>query len=162
LAARLALSSQRLYSNLDDADDIPFRPDFLMGVYPYLPLDVAIGLSEVAGNMPPTFIAIAEDDPCAPAKVVSDWFFKMKAAGGPRSELHVYESGGHGMGACTTMPQNLTRSVYGICSWTERAASFIKNIPLGGTQRAVDESRRDLERRHPRFAAELAAARLDP
>lgn len=68
------------------------RPDFIGLVYAELPRDAG----ELPKNLPPTFGAVAFDDT---PKVVplASLFVKMKTAGVP-TELHIYNSGGHGFG----------------------------------------------------------------
>jgi acetyl esterase/lipase len=115
-----ALSSnhrERSYLPMDDADKVSCRPDFQILIYPG-------GLTKeddgdkvapevaVSTNIPPTFIAMAEDDP---VRVENALFYAMalKNAKVP-VELHIYPTGGHGYGlrptkeSVTTWPDRVT------------------------------------------------------
>jgi len=96
-AALCSSAAQRTYPTVDDADKISCRPDFTVLIYPaYLALKdednkIAPEVS-VTTNTPPTFIAMAEDDP---VRVENALFYALalKQAKVP-VELHVYPVGG--------------------------------------------------------------------
>jgi len=104
----------RMYPRVDAADDVSCRPDFAVLIYPaYLTLkdqgDKIAPELAITTQTPPTFIAMAEDDP---VRVENALFYALalKNAKVP-CELHVYPTGGHGYGlrpngqAVTTWPQ---------------------------------------------------------
>jgi acetyl esterase/lipase len=92
---------QRLYDQVDAADNLSCRPDFAVVVYPgYL----ALAEKNFAPNAdinptdktPPTFIVQAEDDPVHVENAVV-YFMALKNAKVP-AELHIFSQGGHGYG----------------------------------------------------------------
>jgi acetyl esterase/lipase len=104
----------RIYPRVDAADDASCRPDFTVLIYPaYLTVkDQGDKISPelpITARTPPTFIAMAEDDP---VRVENALFYTLalKNAKVP-CELHIYPVGGHGYGlrpngqAVTTWPQ---------------------------------------------------------
>ena len=104
----------RIYPRVDAADDASCRPDFAVLIYPaYLTVkDQGDKISPelpITARTPPTFIAMAEDDP---VRVENALFYTLalKNAKVP-CELHIYPVGGHGYGlrpngqAVTTWPQ---------------------------------------------------------
>ena len=127
LAASLATSStgKRSYSEIDEADDVSCRPDFMLLIYPgYLamkdqgnqvPPEVA-----VSSNTPPTFLTMTQDDP---VRVENVLFYgaALKQVGVP-FELHVYPSGGHGYG--------LRRTEKPLTTWPDRAADWFRTRGL--------------------------------
>lgn len=105
----------------DELDTVNCRPDFLVLMYPVISLDTAIGHSGSSRNLlgdyrntrpelvdyfslekhvspqtPPTFLALAGDDPIPPANSLL-FFSALREAGVPAA-LHVFHSGGHGFG----------------------------------------------------------------
>ncbi|HEV7225663.1 MAG TPA: alpha/beta hydrolase [Pirellulales bacterium] len=100
-AARLAAQhDQRAYDAADEFDRAPFRPAFAVLIYPGGMLDDKSGALKsdftIGEATPPTFIVHAEDDPVSCENSVQ-LFSALKKAG-VRSELHVYDAGGHGYG----------------------------------------------------------------
>ena len=104
----------RMYPHVDAADDASCRPDFAVLIYPaYLTVkdqgDKIAPELAITAQTPPTFIAMAEDDP---VRVENALFYALalKNAKVP-CELHIYPTGGHGYGlrpngqAVTTWPQ---------------------------------------------------------
>jgi len=104
----------RMYPHVDTADDASCRPDFAVLIYPaYLTVkdqgDKIAPELAITAHTPPTFIAMAEDDP---VRVENALFYTLalKNAKVP-CELHIYPTGGHGYGlrpngqAVTTWPQ---------------------------------------------------------
>lgn len=76
-----------------NADD-DSRPDFIVPVYPWMPV---IGDYEVAGETPPMFLVCASDDELLLAADSIELYSRWTAGGG-KSELHMYARGGHGFG----------------------------------------------------------------
>jgi acetyl esterase/lipase len=107
----------RSYLPVDDADRVSCRPDFVVLIYPG-------GLTSreqgdrlapeltVNNNTPPTFMAMAQDDPVRVENVLS-YAAAMRKSEVP-FELHVYPTGGHGYGLrpskdfVTTWPARVT------------------------------------------------------
>mmetsp|Transcript_17422 Transcript_17422/g.54517 ORF Transcript_17422/g.54517 Transcript_17422/m.54517 type:complete len:388 (+) Transcript_17422:83-1246(+) len=137
LAQSITFRPNRLYSYVDEVDDVSFRPDFTMLVYSsaeYTPK------SWTRPQPPPLFVVAAMDDPFFSAgpdlsfirnflpQLPSDPFegpIPLKNA----VELHVFPEGGHGYGRCTiiggfsVLPQ--------VCIWPELAKQFIEKQVLG-------------------------------
>ena len=124
-AALCAAGAKRTYESIDDADKVSCRPDFLVLIYPaYLTMKEdgdKIGPDvQVTTNSPPTFIAMAEDDP---VRVENALFYTLalKQAKVP-VELHVYPEGGHGYG--------LRRTKASVTTWPDRAADWMRSRGL--------------------------------
>jgi acetyl esterase/lipase len=123
LAAALSnIYDHRTYPAIDEADATSCRPDFTLLVYPaYLTLkeenDKIAPELNITSNTPPTFIAMAEDDP---VRVETGLFY---AAALRKSkvpfELHVYPVGGHGYG--------LRPSQSLVTTWPLRAAEWMRS-----------------------------------
>ena len=126
LAAALSKNyDERTYPAMDDADKASCRPDFQILIYPG-------GLTKkeegdevapevaVTTNTPPTFIAMAADDP---VRVETALFYTLalKNAKVP-VELHVYPTGGHGYG--------LRPSKELVTNWPQRAADWMRSRAL--------------------------------
>jgi acetyl esterase/lipase len=112
-AARTALTPERTYDAVDDADKLSSRPDFVVLVYPGGLLDKD-GKKlrddvKVTRAAPPMFLAHAGDDKVNPENSVQ-LFLALKRVG-VQADLHVYASGGHGFGLrptdkpCTHWPK---------------------------------------------------------
>jgi acetyl esterase/lipase len=119
-AALTALFGRRQYAPQDDADQLPYRPDFAILVYPG-------GLAErdqsklcdyvtVTKDAPPMFFVHAFDD-----RVSVDNSLllasQLKQAGGS-AELHVYATGGHGYGLRPTKEA--------VTHWPQRAGQWMR------------------------------------
>lgn len=122
LAAVLSnTDDHRTYPDVDEADETSCRPDFTMLVYPaYLTLkdqnDKIAPELNVTSNTPPTFIAMAEDDP---VRVETALFYAAALRKSSVSfALHVYPTGGHGYG--------MRRSDSLVTTWPQRAAEWMQ------------------------------------
>ena len=125
LCAALAANSARTYPRVDGADDLSCRPDFQVLVYPgglvkdntgyVLGPEVA-----VTAGTPPTFLAMALDDPVKVENVIS-YATALKEAKVPM-ELHVYPTGGHGYGLRPTKDY--------VTTWPQRAADWMQSRGL--------------------------------
>jgi len=109
----------------DEADKQSPRPDFSVLIYPaYLTFkDKSEQLApeiKVSAQTPPTFIAMAQDDPI---HVENAMFYSLalKNAKVP-CELHVYPTGGHGYG--------LRPSEHAVTTWPQRLAEWMKTRGL--------------------------------
>lgn len=76
--------------------DVAARPDFAAFVYG-APFGAA--LPPIPANLPPVFIAWAQDDTIAGTRVAQ--FYAAMHAAGNKPEAHVFASGGHGFGVKT-------------------------------------------------------------
>lgn len=113
LAATAGTLHDRDYSlNGDDLDSVSCRPDFMVLIYAGLSVDRPVLLGDMADadlvnlfspilqtnfRTPPAFMVYCADDKTAPAE---DGIRLHKALGinRVRSELHIFQSGGHGFG----------------------------------------------------------------
>jgi len=118
--ARLLTEPTLAYARVDAADDLPTRPDFAVLMYPVIATDgasahggsanqlLAAGVPaaelgryaphlHVGANTPPTLLIHAADDDSVPVENSLLMFAALRAAG-VRSELHVFDRGGHGFG----------------------------------------------------------------
>lgn len=126
VAARLLSDTEnRLYERIDHIDDVPYRPDFSVLVYPWKIYDAdRDSLSEgimVTENNPPTFIVHTDDD--ASSSVGAALYYAGLRKQQISAELHVYGNGGHGYGL---------RPVPGsqISSWPDHAAHWLATQQL--------------------------------
>lgn len=119
-AALSTQGAQRTYPVVDAADAVNCQPDFAVLIYPGGLVTAAGELRpEVApakGRTPPTFIAMAEDDPVRVENALS-YYLALKQAGVP-TEMHLYPTGGHGYG--------LRRTSDDVTTWPERVADWLK------------------------------------
>jgi len=120
-AGRAALTTERLYEAVDSADEESFLPNSAMLIYPaYFANEEQTALAEdvvVTKDSPPMFLVHAFDDPVT---VNSSLFLTMalKKANVP-SELHVYDTGGHGYGLRPVDSKPVTM-------WSERCEVWLK------------------------------------
>jgi acetyl esterase/lipase len=107
---------------VDEADVASCRPDFTLLVYPaYLTVkeenDKIAPELNITSNTPPTFIAMAEDDP---VRVETALFYAAALRKAKVSfELHVFPVGGHGYGL------RPTRDL--VTAWPQRAAEWLRS-----------------------------------
>lgn len=120
LSARLVTEPGLAYARRDAADDLPARPDFAVLMYPVIATVgphahpgsaqqlVSAGVSaadlerysphlNVSDSTPPTLLVHAADDTSVPVENSLLMFDALRKAR-VRSELHVFDSGGHGFG----------------------------------------------------------------
>jgi len=102
LAAHLSNQCEpRSYPALDESDRVSCRPDFVVLIYPggLISKEQGDRLAPeltVSSNTPPTFMAMAQDDPVRVENVLV-YSAALRKADVP-FELHVYPTGGHGYG----------------------------------------------------------------
>jgi acetyl esterase/lipase len=116
---------QRLYDQLDSADRLSCRPDFVVIIYPgYLAFaeqnfapnpDI-----HVTSQTPPSFILQAEDDPVH-VENSTVYFLALKNAKVP-AEMHIYSEGGHGYG--------LRRTDLPITAWPTLVEAWLHTIKV--------------------------------
>ncbi len=128
-----AHQDERLYPILDAADRVSCRPDFAMLIYPgYLAsrdgdFGIAPEVAVATDKTPPTFLAMAQDDPVRVENALF-YYYALKQANVP-AEMHLYPDGGHGFGlrptgAAATWPDRAA-------DWM-RASGWLKRIPASG------------------------------
>ena len=120
LVARLVTEPRLSYPRQDAADDLTVRPDFAVLMYPVITMTgasthsgsaqqlLAAGVApdqlqryspnlNVSADTPPTMLVHAADDASVPVENSLLMFGALRAAG-VRTELHVFDRGGHGFG----------------------------------------------------------------
>ena len=123
VAALSTHNAARLYPAIDAADAQSCRPDFAFVIYPgYLFMGEGTNARNpdvpVTGDVPPTFVLQAENDPVHVENAVT-YFLQLKEAKVP-AELHIYAEGGHGYGLrATKLP---------ITDWTTLAERWMRTI----------------------------------
>ncbi len=127
LAAALSTHyTQRLYPEIDAADQQSCRPDFAFIIYPGYLADSSKGFAfspdiPVTAETPPSFILQAENDYQAHVENAIQYFMALKQVKVP-AELHIYTEGGHGFG--------LRRTSLPITDWTDLADRWLKTIKM--------------------------------
>jgi acetyl esterase/lipase len=120
-AGRTALTTERLYEPVDEADRQPFLPDAAMLIYPaYFANKEETKLAEdlkVTKDSPKMFMVHAFDDPITVQSSLLLTSALKKA--GVASELHVYDTGGHGYGLRPVDGQPVTM-------WPKRCDDWLK------------------------------------
>jgi dienelactone hydrolase len=112
----------RTYEAVDAADTVSCRPDFSVLIYPaYLTIkekgDAVAPELPVSGTVtPPTFLAMAEDDPIR-VETALFYYAALKNAKVP-AEMHLYPKGGHGYG--------LRRTADDVTTWPDRVGDWLK------------------------------------
>ncbi len=117
--------AQRQYESVDAVDQVSFRPDFSMLIYPAYfekkgePTRMREDVT-ITKDAPPTFLVHAWDDPVTvfSSLHIATELKKVNVS----TELHVYSTGGHGYGMRDTgEPVN---------SWPQRAGEWLKRQGL--------------------------------
>lgn len=116
--------ADRQYHPVDDIDQMSFRPDFSLLIYPAYfekkgdPTKIREDV-KITEDAPPTFLVHAWDDPVT---VFSSLHIatELRKVDVP-TELHVYATGGHGYGMRDT-GENVN-------SWPQRAADWLGRSP---------------------------------
>jgi len=117
--------TERTYPHVDAADDASCRPDFAVLIYPaYLtgkehPGPVSTELP-VTAKTPPTFLAMAEDDPVGVENAIY-YALALKNAKVP-FEMHIYPTGGHGYG--------LRPNGHAVTTWPQRAGEWLGTLGM--------------------------------
>lgn len=125
LAARLSTNyAKRTYKPVDDSDEASCRPDFAILIYPaYMAdrKDAALDRATlpVTGQTPRTFIAIAFNDKFTTGAL--HYFLALRKAK-VHSELHVFQTGGHGCG--------LRTSDAGVTTWPQHCTRWLRDIKV--------------------------------
>jgi acetyl esterase/lipase len=121
-AAASTSFEQRTYEQVDEADKLSCRPDFVMLIYPaYL---VQQGSSEISReltittNTPPAFIVQTEDDPVHVQNSLY-YYLALQKSKVP-AEMHLFARGGHGYG--------LRESDQAVVSWPKLAERWMRGL----------------------------------
>jgi acetyl esterase/lipase len=136
LAVRLSTNwRRREYARVDDADDFPCRPDFMMPIYPWdlrprkNPATPGEGWKKtleilpeypIDAETPPAFIVQSKDDFCEIETALGLDLALRKA--GVASAVRIYPDGGHGYGI-----RRLGRSTD---AWSDEAAAWLAQFRL--------------------------------
>ncbi len=129
LAARLSTNyEKRTYDRVDAADEASCRPDFAVLIYPaYLSARDEAGLDTptlpINARTPSTFIAIGFADRFM---LGSLHYFAALRKAKVRSELHVFQLGGHGCG--------LRRTDATVTTWPVRCERWLRDIKVLPTE----------------------------
>ena len=113
--------NERAYDVVDQADDISCRPDFALLLYPWRLVDDRTGklnsVLPISQQTPPVFFVHANNDGITSLNSAL-FYAELRRAGVP-SELHIYQSGGHGFGL---------RPVEGsdVFTWPNRAEEWLR------------------------------------
>lgn len=119
-AALATLLPKRLYEKVDATDDIAWKPNFSVLIYPAYLVNkkgtVLLDHVEVDDKTPPMFLVHAANDPVVPESSVLLWL-ELKRHKIP-AELHVFSQGGHGYGLrATDLP---------VTGWPAACATWLK------------------------------------
>ena len=143
LAARLITEPQLAYERGDAADDLSARPDFAVLMYPVIATTgasahggsvkqlLAAGVTEatllrvspdrnVTAGTPPTLLVHAGDDTSVPVENSLLMYSALQKAG-VRSELHVFDEGGHGFGLRAVAGKDVAAWPTLVETWARRA-----------------------------------------
>ncbi|QDT41567.1 Acetylxylan esterase precursor [Gimesia alba] len=116
---------ERSYKPNDAIDQVSCRPDFSLLVYPWRLVDDKTGaLNEVftvSKLTPPTFLVHAHNDGATPLSSIL--FYTALKKIGVGSELHIYETGGHGYGMRPVENSDVD-------TWTDRAEDWLRQRSL--------------------------------
>ena len=109
------------YPATDEADRLPFRPNFIGLIYPAYLCDCDAGLTlhpefRIDADTPPAFLVQTADDP-AKVENALGWCRALKNASVP-AELHIFSEGGHGYG--------IRRSGKPVADWPLLAADWFR------------------------------------
>jgi len=132
VAATSVHFGQRIYPQIDAADQQSCRPDFAIAIYPGH-LSMSAGSLElnpdIAAHMtaqtPPTFLLQNEDDNVDSIWDSLTYYAALKKAGVP-VEFHSYAEGGHAFG--------LRRTKYPVTAWTQLAEVWLRTIGVTADQ----------------------------
>ena len=139
LVARLITEPKLAYARRDGADDLSARPDFAVLMYPVIATTgasahsgsvkqlLAAGVAEadlarfspdrnVSASTPPTLLVHAGDDASVPVANSLLMYAALQKAG-VRSELHVFDQGGHGFGLRAVAGKDVERWPALVQSW---------------------------------------------
>ena len=130
VAATSVHFGKRLYSGVDEADNVSCRPDFAVALYPghlsvkegTLALNPDIA-SHITKQVPPTFLLQNEDDHVDTVWDSLTYYAALQKAG-VKVEFHSYAEGGHAFG--------LRRTKYPATGWPELVETWLRTIGMVG------------------------------
>lgn len=109
------------YAHVDEVDEVSHTPDFALFIYP-------VGGDLANLQLKNSFVAVAQNDPCAEPFAVERQFYYMGTSNA-NTELHVYDRNAHGFGDCSLyVPGGAWQPS---CAWVANAELFIKDQVLG-------------------------------
>jgi acetyl esterase/lipase len=117
---------QRTYTPIDSVDTVSSRPDFAISLYPgYLvgqdvgeTPDALASYLSIPADTPPVFLVHAQDDHVATAANSAVMYLALQNAG-VAAELHIYATGGHGLG--------VRRGDHPSATWPEHCAEWLRD-----------------------------------
>jgi acetyl esterase/lipase len=121
ITGRVATTKDRAYTPVDKQDEVSHLPDFAFEIYGY-------GQTGTA-PAPPTFIAIAENDPCVSPLGAMAYYGNLqeeRRSNDNIHELHVFSDGHHGYGDCSLFVDGDAWEP--VCSWTVNAQVFMERL----------------------------------
>ena len=126
LAARLSTNDgTRNYASIDAADQISYRPDFTILIYPAYLAATKNGFApasdlHVTSATPTSFLVQAEDDPIGVMNSI-DYYVALVQQKVP-AEMHLYAKGGHGYG--------LRPAGEFVTTWPARLHDWLRSIGM--------------------------------
>lgn len=108
-----AFGAKRLYEPVDQYDTNSYRPNFAAPIY-------ASGIpdkAELSKNSPKVFMVATSDDPWVNPKGIVETYVTLQKEG-VSTELHMYESGGHGFG--------LRQTKHPVTNWPKRMQAWLR------------------------------------
>lgn len=119
--ALVAMAGKKLISC--DGDPQRFRPNLALLIYPYQVMNAeATGIRadvDLDSGLPPVFLAQSLDDKASPPQGSAMLLMELAKRQIP-TELHIYETGGHGFGMRHRTPPPGARD------WSDRAAVWLR------------------------------------
>lgn len=126
LAARLSANDgTRNYASIDATDQISYRPDFTILIYPAYLAATKNGFTlasdlHVTSATPTSFLVQAEDDPIGVMNSI-DYYVALAKQKVP-AEMHLYAKGGHGYG--------LRPAGESVATWPARLQDWLRSIGM--------------------------------
>ncbi len=121
VAAIHLTANESAYPVVDAVDELSFRPDFSLLVYPWrIYNETKQGLIDpikMSDRVPPAFIVHTHDD--ASTSLGAVYYYAGLKQQGIAAELHVYQNGGHGYGV-RPRPDSV------IGTWKDRATEWLR------------------------------------
>jgi len=117
IAAAVSTTTTRMYFPIDEVDHFPVVPDFSLMMF-------GTGNPSMAMNAPPTFLAMARNDPCATVAQVMEYYSALLQNGKPH-ELHI-SSGTQGHLSFADCFEG--GDFQAICSWPISAQLFVEQL----------------------------------
>jgi len=126
LALQLATGDERSYARIDEVDDVSYKPDFLIAMFPG---ESEFVTPELAAKLPPMFLAHAKDDPCVGDAEIKKLASTVEKFSSKPFLYKDYKHGKHGWDTCEYYPDALMGKE--MCTWKQLADSFLRQNVLG-------------------------------